>query len=358
MRFIFRTSYEQDIRLIRHGGQAFWYGALLLLLVAAPALVSDYWLAQLVLVAIYGIAGLGLMLLAGFTGLISLGQAAFLGVGAYVEAALSTRGWPLPLSLAGAVVLSAAAGLIVGLPALRVRGIYLAIATLAGGAIVEEILIRWEAVTGGNSGLSVPPLRFAGLPLDRPAGFYYLCLALAVGCTLAVLNLLRSPTGRAFVAIRDSEVSAQAMGIHLSRYKTLSFALSAGLSGLSGGLYAHQLRFLSPDQFTVVQSVELVMMVCIGGLGSLHGAFFGAAVLISLPQLIGLAAGHLPSGVGGAAGLQAAVFGVILIVFLLLEPRGLHGLWLKVRTYLELFPVYRRRMLKRTRAFQKSERLA
>lgn len=357
MRFVFKTDYDQDMRLFKHGGQRFWYAMLGLALMAAPWLVSEYQLAQLSLIAIYGIAGLGLMVLSGYTGLISLGHAAFLGTGAYTEAVLTMQGWPFPLALACAVLLSAVTGVVVGLPALRVRGIYLAIATLAFGFILEEVIVRWEAVTGGNSGLAVPAAALFGAALSSTTSFYCLCILFAAAATLVVLNLLRSPTGRAFVAIRDSEVSAQSMGIHLARYKTTAFAISAGLAGLAGALYAHQLRFLSPDQFTVVQSVELLMMVFIGGIGSIHGAFFGAAVVIALPQAIGALTPKLPDALGSAVGLQPTVFGLILIGFILFEPMGLYGWWFKVRTYLELFPFYRRGMFRRQRSFQKSERL-
>jgi branched-chain amino acid transport system permease protein len=357
MRFIFKTDYDQDIRLFKHGGQRFWYGLLAIVLLAAPWLLSEYQLAQLSLVCIYGIVGLGLMLLTGYTGLVSIGHAAFLGVGAYAEAILAARGWPLPLSIAFAMLLSAAVGVVVGLPALRVRGIYLAIATLAFGFIVEEVITRWESLTGGNSGLSVPSADLFGWRLDSTAKFYSLTLACAAIATLAVLNLLRSPTGRAFIAIRDSEISAQSMGIHLARYKTASFALSAALTGLAGALYAHKLRFLSPDQFTVIQSIELLMMIFIGGIGSVHGAFLGALFLIALPQAIAALTPLMPAAIASAAGLQPTVFGLMLIGFILFEPMGMYGWWFKARTWLQLFPFYRRGMFKRQKAFQKSERL-
>ncbi|HXS30269.1 MAG TPA: branched-chain amino acid ABC transporter permease, partial [Steroidobacteraceae bacterium] len=184
-----------------------------------------------------------------------------------------------------------------------------------------------------------------------------LCLALAVLATLACLNLLRSPTGRAFVAIRDSEISAQSMGIHLARYKTLSFAISAALAGIGGALYAHQIRFLSPDQFNIIQSIDLLLMVVIGGLGSIHGAFLGAIFLIGLPQAIGAVKDYLPAAVGQAPGLKAVVYGMVLIGFVMFEPLGLYGRWLKVRTYLQLFPFYRKGLFKRQKSFQKSDRL-
>jgi branched-chain amino acid transport system permease protein len=357
MRFIFKTDYDQDIRLVKHGGQAFWYGLLGVALLLAPWLLPEYLLAQLIFVLIYAVVGLGLMLLAGFTGQFSIGHAAFLGVGAYTQAVLAAAGWPFPLALACATVLSAIVGIVVGLPALRVKGIYLGIATLAFGFIVEEGMARWESVTGGNAGLHVKDPSFFGWTLNTNVEFYFLCLAVTVLATLAILNLLRSPTGRAFVAIRDSEISAQSMGIHLARYKTMSFALSAGLAGLGGALYAHKIKFLSPEQFSIIQSIDLLLMVVVGGLGSVHGVFFGAIFLITMPQLISIGKDYLPESVGQSPGLQLVVYGVVLVAFVMFEPHGLYGRWLKIRTYLQIFPFYRAGMFKRQKAFQKSDRL-
>ncbi len=356
MRFIFKTDYDQDIRLFQHGGQVFWYGLLGVLLLAAPFLVSGYVLSQLQFVCIYAIAGLGLMLLVGYTGQISLGHAAFLAVGAYTEALLQGAGVPFVVSLASAALFSAAVGIIVGLPALRLKGIYLAIATLAFNVIVEEIITRWESVTGGNSGKSLKAIVMFGWRLSSPESFYYLCLALAVLACLALINLLRSPTGRAFVAIRDSEVSASCLGINLAWYKTVSFAISAALTGVGGALYAHKVGFISPEQFTLVQSIELVTIVIIGGVGSLHGAVLGAAFIIMLPQGISIAKNWLPDAVP-QTGLQSIVFGLILIVFIIFEPYGLHGRWLKIRTYFDVFPFYRRGTFRRQRSYLRSERL-
>ena len=357
MRFIFKTDYGQDVNLAKHGGHKFWYSLLMAALLAAPFVLGAYGLSQLIFVLIYAVVGLGLMLLAGFTGLFSIGHAAFLGVGAYTQAVFVNMGVPFPLALVLAGVLSAAVGIVVGLPALRVKGIYLGIATLSFGFIVEEVLARWESVTGGNSGINVKRPEMFGWQLTSDTEFYYLCLIVAVIATLAILNLLRSPTGRAFVAIRDSEISAQSMGIHLARYKTLSFALSAALAGVGGALYAHHIRFLSPDQFNIIQSIDLLLMVVIGGLGSVHGAFLGAIFLIGLPELIGAVKDYLPAAVGQAPGLKAVIYGVVLIAFVMFEPLGIYGRWLKIRTYLQLFPFYRKGLFKRQKSFQKSDRL-
>jgi branched-chain amino acid transport system permease protein len=356
VRFLFKTDYAQDLKLFKHGGQVFWYGLLMALLLAAPFTVGEYVMSQLHFICIYSIVGLGLMLLVGFTGQVSLGHAAFLAVGAYTEALLQARGVPFFVSLPVAALVSAALGWVLGLPALRLKGIYLAIATLAFNVIVEEVTARWEGLTGGNSGLHLKPIELFGIKLDGDAGFYYLCLALTVLSILALMNLLRSPTGRAFVAIRDSEISASCMGVNLATYKTLSFAISAALTGIGGALYAHKVSFISPEQFTLLQSIEMVTIVILGGVGFIHGAVLGAAFVIVLPQIISIAKDYLPANVAGS-GLQAVVFGLVLIGFIIFEPLGLYGRWLKVRTWFELFPFYRRGMFRRQKSYMKSERL-
>src|SRR5215210_5021024 len=184
MRFIFKTDYNQDIRLFRHGGQVFWYGLLGVLLLAAPFIVSGYVLSQLHFICIYAIIGLGLMLLVGYTGQISLGHAAFLAVGAYTEALLQGAGLPFVVSLTCAALFAGVLGIIVGLPALRLKGIYLAIATFAFNVIVEEIITRWEHVTGGNSGKLLKAIEIFGYRLGSQESFYYLCVALTALCCL------------------------------------------------------------------------------------------------------------------------------------------------------------------------------
>lgn len=356
MRFLFKTSYEQDLRLFQHGGQVFWYGLLAAALVTAPLWAGEYLMTQLVFIAIYSIVGFGLMMLTGFTGQVSLGHAAFLAVGAYAEALLAARGVPVFVSIPAAALLAAAVGVIVGLPALRLKGIYLAIATLAFNVIVEEIAARWESVTNGNAGMPVAPVKLFGRELEGDGGFYYLCLLAAVLACLACVNLLRSPTGRAFVAIRDSEVSASSMGVNLAKYKTISFAFSAALTGVAGALYAHKVGFISPEQFSLLVSIELITIVILGGVGFLHGAVLGAAFVIVLPQLLSIAKDWLPEGMA-ASGLQAVVFGIILVLVIIFEPMGLYGRWLKIRTWFELFPFYRRGMFRRQRSYLKTERL-
>jgi branched-chain amino acid transport system permease protein len=357
MRFVFKTSYDQDIRLFQHSGHVFWYGVLALGLLAAPAFVSEYYLSQFTFICIYAIVGVGLMLLTGYTGQVSLGHAAFLAVGAYTEAALQVHGVPFGLSLVAAAVLAAIAGIVIGLPALRLTGIYLVIATIAFGFIVQEGLTRWESVTRGSLGMTLRSIDLFGAKLDQEWELYYLALAVLTLVVLGVLNLLRAPTGRAFVAIRDSEISAKSMGIHLSRYKTASFALSAGITGLAGALYAHKLQFISPEQFGIVLSIELAMMIFIGGIGSLHGAIYGAIFIIALPQLIAVVKDFLPPAIAHQTGLEPTIFGLILVLVIVFEPLGIYGRWLKVRQYLDTFPLYKQDLFRRQRTFMKSERV-
>ncbi len=357
MRFQFKTRYEQDLGLWKDGYQARWYWLLFLLMLLAPYIVPEYYRTQLNFVMIWSIVGFGLMLLIGFTGQISMGHAAFFAIGAYAEGILQGMGWPFIASAPFAMLLAGAAGFIIGLPALRLSGIYLAIATIAFGFIVEEGLARFDGLTGGNSGMMVLGLNLIGFEVTHPNAFYYLCLVCVLLVGTGAHNLLRSPTGRAFVAIRDSEISAQSMGVDLARYKTLSFGLSAAVTGLAGTLYAHQISFLSPEQFSIIQSIEFLSMVVIGGLGSLHGAVFGAIFTIGLPELIGGLKDYLPSAVVEQPGLKVTIFGIVLMLFVLYEPLGIYGRWVKIRTWFSLFPLYRKGMFDRQKAYQKSERV-
>ncbi|MBL8378411.1 MAG: branched-chain amino acid ABC transporter permease [Burkholderiales bacterium] len=357
MRFYFKTDYAQDVGLFKDGLQIFWYALLVVGLLALPLFLPEYLEGQMVFILIYAIAGLGLMLLIGFTGQISLGHAAFLAVGAYAETLLASKGVPFVISISAAALLAGVAGIIIGLPALRLKGIYLAIATMAFGFIVEEGVTRWESVTAGNKGLTVPPIKIFGVAMDNDTRLYYVALAITIILVLGMVNLLRSPTGRAFVAIRDSEISAQSMGINLAWYKTVSFALSAALTGVAGALYAHKVQYISPEQFNLLVSIELATLVFIGGLGSFHGAVFGAAFIIVLPQLIVFIKDYLPQAIAQQTGLQPTIFGLILIGFLIFEPLGIYGRWRKIQAYFSLFPFYRRGMFRRQKSYMKSERL-
>ncbi|HKX04215.1 MAG TPA: branched-chain amino acid ABC transporter permease [Methylomirabilota bacterium] len=379
MRFAFKTSYDHDLGLFRDPVQRRWYAALLAAVLLLPWAVPDY-LSDVSLVLIYGLCGLSLMVLAGFTGLVSLGHAAFLGIGAYAHVFfLQDLGLPWVVSVALAAALTAVAGVLVGLPALRMTGVYLTIATLAFALIIQEVFSRWERVTHGLKGRPVDKPVIFGVSLASDAAFYFLCLAVLIGGLWLTANVLRAPTGRAWVAIRDSEIAAQSMGVHLARYKTLAFAYSAGLMGAAGALFAHRIGFLAPDIFSVLLSIQFLLMVVVGGLGSLHGAIYGAVFVAMLPVLIAQMrdttpqwAGHLVGLLGrdaGAAayltvdrfvkqpGLEPGIFGLILVLFILFEPLGIYGRWRKVQLLFSTFPLYKRATFRRQKTYMRSERL-
>jgi branched-chain amino acid transport system permease protein len=381
MRFLFKTDYDDDIRLFPHSGYVLSYGTLLVLLVIAPFVLSSYLMSQLVFVCIYATVGVALLILTGFTGQASLGHAAFLAIGAYTAAYLQQFGVPFEVYFLAAGLLAGIVGAIVGFPALRLQGIYLVIATISFAFIVEEILARWESVTRGNEGMRVKTLQLFGaaVPRDSPA-FFFLCLAVLILTIVGTLNLLRSPTGRAFVAIRDSETAARSLGINVSLYKVKSFAISAGITGLAGCLFAHKLSFISPEMFTLQLSIEFIIVILIGGTFSLHGAVLGAIFIVMIdpfltylkddvPGMIGhLAAafgagseraGHIQDSVAAVAsanGLKGAIYGIIIVLFVLFEPLGLYGRWLKIKLFFQLFPLYKRATFKRQKLYVKSER--
>jgi len=357
MRYIFKTNYRQDLALWRHRGDVFWYGLLLVVLLLMPGMLGEFYIGELGAVFIFAIAGVGLMLLAGYTGLISLGNAAFLGIGAYTNSVLLAHGVPFLITLPVAGLFTALFGVAIGLPTLRMSGLYLAIATLAFGSIVGTVFQKWNAVTGGFDGFAVPTPYIFGYPIETANGIYYVSLAVLVFVLWMAANLLRTPLGRAMVAIRDSEISAQSMGIHLARYKTFAFAISAFMTGLAGALFAHYVRFLAPDSFDVLLSVQFVTIVFVGGLGSLHGAVLGAMFVRLLPQVIAILRDDLPFGIGRMPGLEPSLFGLVLVLVILFEPGGIYGRWMKIKHWFQAYPLKRRTGFRRQKSYARSERL-
>jgi len=379
VRFPFKTAYDHDLGLFRDPVQRRWYGGLLAAVLLLPLAVPSY-LVDVSLVFIYGLCGLSLMVLAGYTGLVSLGHAAFLGIGAYAHVFfLQDLGLPWVISVALAAALSAAAGVLVGLPALRMTGVYLTIATLAFALIIQEVFTRWDRVTHGLKGRPVDKPVIFGVSFASDIAFYFLCVAVLIAGLWLTANVLRAPTGRAWVAIRDSEIAAQSMGVHLARYKTMAFAYSAGLMGAAGALFAHKIGYLAPDIFSVLLSIQFLLMVVVGGLGSLHGALYGAVFVAILPVLISEARDRVPQWAGqvvallgrdaGAAvylgvdrfvkqpGLEPGIFGLILVLFILFEPLGIYGRWRKVQVFFSTFPLYKRATFRRQKTYMRSERL-
>ncbi len=379
MRFQFKVSYEQDIRIFRDRVDGLWYALLALLVLGLPFVIDEYYVGEITWVFIYGICGISLMVLVGYTGLVSLGHAAFLGIGAYAHAFFIEHGAPWIVAMAMAVMITTACGLIVGLPALRMTGIYLAIATLAFAVIIQEVFTRWESVTHGFAGMKVDKPTILGVTFADDRSFYFLCLLFLVVVLWLTRNLLRSPTGRAWIAIRDSEIAAQSMGVNLAIYKSMAFAYSAGVMGLAGALFAHKIAYLAPDIFTILLSIQFLLLVIVGGLGSLHGAIFGAIFLALLPPLIAILRDSVPASLSdlasstgisplgdlgaaigaflGKPGVEAGIFGLILVLVILLEPLGMYGRWLKIKLYFSTFPMYKRATFKRQKSYMRSERL-
>jgi branched-chain amino acid transport system permease protein len=357
VRILFKTSYLDDIRLLKHSGYTRWYGILIACVLIAPLVLGEFYVGELSQVFVLAIAGIGLMLLIGYTGLASLGHGAFMAIGAYTNTYLITHGVPFLIALPVAGIVAAAAGIIVAVPANRMTGIYLAIATLAFSQIVEQVVVRWESVTRGFQGMPVPAPEILGHPLSRAWEFYYLCLAVLVLVVIGAINVTRSPTGRAMVAIRDSEISAQSLGVNLLYYKTIAFALSAFITGLAGALLGHKLKFISPDAFNIILSIQLLLMVVVGGLGSIHGAIYGAIFVGGLPQAIALMRDYLPGTIARTPGLEPGLFGLVMILIVLFEPLGIYGRWLKIKAYFDYFPLYRRATFKRQRSYLKTERV-
>ncbi len=358
MRIHQKTSYDDDISLAQDRYQAFWYIVLVVAAIALPFVLDNYRLGEVVYVLIWAIAGMGLMILSGHTGQPSLGHAAFLACGAYVEAWLNNRGWSFLVSFPLAGLFAGIVGAVIAVPALRMSGIYLAIATLALGIVAEDVIVLLEPWTGGVGGTTVGDILLPGLTINRyanPHAFYWLCLAVAIVVALGYGNLLRSSTGRAFMAIRDSEVSAKAMGINLARTKTLSFFLSCFVTGLAGALYAHYLGAFNYEAFLITLSIQMLLMIVVGGMGSIHGAFFGAMVIGFLPPIITAIRQHIT--LNAIPGLDTGIFSAILIAIIIVEPLGINGQWVKTRAWLQLFPLARRDLFRRQRAYLKTERL-
>lgn len=290
---------------------------------AGTPLVADRYVVSVVeLVMIFSIVAIGLNVLTGYAGQLSFGHAGLFATGAYASAALTSKlAVPFAAALPASVVITGAVGLLVGVPALRLRGLYLAMATLALSYLVEEVARSWESVTNGLYGMQVPPPALGRLTLE--SSYYYLILVAAVLVAWLCANLLRSSVGRAFRAVRDSETAAQAVGISLARYKSLAFGLSAMLTGLAGSLYAHLISFINPETFNVFLSIKFVAMIVVGGLASIAGSVLGAVFFTLVPELF-----------AGMAELQALIFGVAMLVCILVLPEGLTSLGHRTRRVL------------------------
>jgi branched-chain amino acid transport system permease protein len=298
-----------------------WAGLFLLPLLAAPWLVGNYFLYLLSLTGVFSLVAIGLNVLTGLSGQISLGHAGFFAVGAYATGLLTQKaGVAFPLSLLLGGIISAAMGAIAALPALRLKNLYLAIATLGLGTVIQKTLFEWQGMTGGGAGLELAPARIGPFLLRDPTPLYFVILAVTAGGVFSARNITGGRTGRAMILLRDSEIAAGTLGIHVNATKVAAFAISAFYAAIAGGLYAYLVRYINPEGFNTGLSINFLSMIVIGGLGTIGGSVLGAAFYVALPELF--------RSIKDAPGL---VFGASLILVMVFLPGGLWSLaaWLR-----------------------------
>ncbi|MBW2430123.1 MAG: branched-chain amino acid ABC transporter permease [Deltaproteobacteria bacterium] len=339
----FKESYIKDEEIFQSLFVKFWLALFFILLLIIPPIFDAYvlYIANLIGFAIVGAAGLNI--LTGFTGQISLGHAAFVGVGGYTTAILMTKlNFSFWMALPCAGFVAAVAGLIIGIPSLRVKGLYLCMATLAAQFIFEFIFIHWESMTQGIRGINVPAPVIGGFALDTEKRFYYLTLAVVILAVTYARNLIRSRVGRAFIAIRDRDLAAEIMGISLFRYKLTAFAISSFYAGVAGALWVSFMRIVTPDHFPFHLSIQYLAMIIVGGLGSVLGSIFGAIFMIMTPEMLNVLSSALSQMIPGMGKLfipmKEVVFGALIVLFLIFEPLGLAEIWRRLKAFFLLWP--------------------
>jgi branched-chain amino acid transport system permease protein len=339
----FKESYIKDEEIFQSIFVKLWLGLFILFLIILPLMVDAYVLYVANLIGFAIIGAIGLNILTGFTGQISLGHAAFAGVGGYTAAILMTKlniSFWLALPCAGFV--AAGAGLIIGIPSLRVKGLYLCMATLAAQFIFEFIFIHWESMTHGIRGINVPAPVLGNFALDTEKRFYYLTLAVVVLAVVYARNLVRSRVGRAFVAIRDRDLAAEIMGISLFRYKLTAFAISSFYAGVAGALWVSFMRIVTPEHFPFHLSIQYLAMVIVGGMGSVLGSIFGAIFMVLTPEVLNVLSAALSKMIPAMGQLfiplKEVVFGAFIVLFLIFEPRGLAEIWRRIKAFFILWP--------------------
>jgi branched-chain amino acid transport system permease protein len=339
---VFHETFRSEERMWDSTTQRRWMLAFVLAVFTLPLWGSDYMLAMACIIGIHVIATLGLNITTGNAGLISLSHGAFLGVGCYTVAYLAKLGLPFYVTLPLAGLLTAALGLVVGLPSLRVKGIYLAVATLAAHFILTFVFREWEPVTGGVPGTSIPRARLFGFEFIGDRRNFYLIFVVAFVAALAARNLARSYFGRAFVAVRERDFSAEILGVNLLRTKLLAFAVGAFYAGVAGGLLGYFYGAITPEYFQLTLSVFYLAAVIVGGLGTVLGSVLGALFMTFVPEVLRLVAHASSQWFPGVAGLLLpmgqVVFGLLIIGFLVFEPHGLAAIWARIRRVFHLWP--------------------
>lgn len=346
-----KTRYTQDMVFYETTMQNFWLGVLIAALLVFPFVASRFYLsiANQILLAIIG--ALALNLLTGVAGQVSMGSAALMAVGAYAASVFANNlGLPFVLVLVGSTLIAALLGVAVALPALRLRGLYLITATLALHFVVIYAVGRYQKATVGPAGFRLPLPELAGLTIGDAKGWYWLLLCMAVLTTMIFVNLMRSRFGRAWLAIRDRDIAAEIIGVNIAVYKVAVFAVSSALIGLQGALFGYYVGVVEVDTFNFDIITRYIAMIIIGGLGSVHGSIYGAVFVTGLPFAVQRLGAAIPVGFPGAQllhthmfAIQSALYGIAILAFLLFEPRGLVGIWQRIRSYFVLWPFSRAR---------------
>lgn len=339
----YKTSYLDDAKMFGTTSGKIKGLLIVAMVLLLPLVTTNYWIGLLTLCSISAIGAIGLNILTGFTGQISIGVGAFLGVGGYTSAILtSTYGLSFWISLPLAGIVTALIGGLFGVPSLRLKGLYLAIATLAAQVIILFVISRWDSLTGGTAGMVLNRPKVGDVSLTSNTQYYYLCVIILLLTVLYATNLLRTRTGRAFLAVRDRDIAAQIMGINLFKYKVMAFVISSFFVGISGALLAHYTMIVSPELYNFHVSIEYLAMILIGGLGSVFGSILGAAFITLLPVLLGsfvdVLAAFMPDFYQLFSAFKDFVFGAVIILFLIFEPGGLAHIWLNFKKYFKLWP--------------------
>ncbi len=326
-------SYAQDMAIFRTRWQWIMLALLFVMLFTSPLYLNNFWLGTINLIGISIVAATGLNILIGYCGQLSIGHAGFMAVGAYTYAIMITRfDLPFLLAMLAAGLVAGLAGLIFGIPSVRVKGFYLAISTIAAHFIIIWVINQWSGVTGGYNGMSVPIANIFGASLASQQNQFYFIFIIVTIVIFMAKNIARTKTGRAFVAIRDNDLAAEVMGINLFRYKLLAFFIGCFLAGIAGSLLANWIGYLNAENFSLTESILYVGMIIIGGLGTTIGPILGVIFIRLLQQGVNYISPVVenifpvfPSGF--TAGLGPMVFGLVIVLFLVLEPRGLAHRW-------------------------------
>jgi len=339
------SSYGEAEAIFPSFFQRFCFRVFLALILLIPFVTNEYTLYLLNLWLIQIVSVMGLNLLMGYTGLISVGHAAFMGVGAYTMALLTAEaGFPFIAALPLCGCTAAVFGVLIGIPSLRLKGFYLLVATMAFQFLMEYVLVHWEKVTRGIRGIELSTPLFFGIPLRTNFSFYFLALAVTLFLLWGGKNLIRSRVGRAFMAVRDNDVSAQIIGIPVFPYKLLAFLISSFYAGIAGALWALFYRNAVPDHYIFYLSIQYLIMVLVGGLGSIAGTVFGVGFVYLLPEGLNLIVSYLarhvhPDLIVYLGPAKTVLFGVLIVIFILFAPEGLVGVWRRLRDYFKIWPL-------------------